>query len=108
MSMQLLLMFLRSSLALRLLNGRPLLWIDQEARENYAINIGLILAALVNSRHPRYSERLLGCLAVIPRDVLEAHPSLRSYFLNSQLGCKSVYDAIKTCQEAIRLSFSAA
>jgi len=97
----------RSSLLLRLFKYRPILWLDERVRQDSNANISMILGALVNSRSPRYSERLLSCLAVIPRDVLESNQSLRSYFLTSHIECDSVHDAIKVCREAIRLCFSA-
>ena len=105
--MQALLLILRSSFLVQALKGRPLLWLDKKVNKNCTANVSLILGALVNSRSPRYSERLLSSLAVLPRDVLESHPALRSYFLNSHMPASTVYEAIKTCQEAIRLCFSA-
>lgn len=106
-SMNVLLLLLRSSLAMKLLKGKPLLWLDRKVSQDYVTNTSLLLGSLINSRSPRYSDRLLTCLAVIPKDVLESHASLRTYFLGSHLPSSSVYEAIKICQEAIRLCFSA-
>ena len=58
-----LLILVRSSLLVRLLNGRPLLWMEERIRQDYQTNIRMILGALIDSNDPRYSERLLSCLS---------------------------------------------
>lgn len=107
MPIRLLLLLVRSSLAVRLLRGRQLLWLDQRMRLDYEHYIPVILGALVTSRSPRNSERLLSCLATIPREVLERNQTLRSYFVRGELGSSSVSRAISICREAVRLCFYA-
>jgi hypothetical protein len=96
----------RSSFIVSLLRDRPADWLQRRVRTDYERNICLIIAGLVSSRDPRYSEKLLHCLRILPHDILEQHPSLRRYFLNPRMHTDSVEEAIKTCQEAIRLCFS--
>ena len=102
-----LLRLLRFGFFLRLCRYRAPLWLLRCVRQNYRLNIPVIIGSLITSRRPDYSRLMLRVLSALPDDEREAHEELRGLFICDSLHASSVSDGLAVCQSAITLCFRA-